>query len=71
MSQVTATLMKRAMLMNQKLGDKGAGALILSADIDSRRASVLPQALQDKVTTSRCIVLLAHTLPPPPPPPSG
>jgi hypothetical protein len=31
--------------MNQKL----SGSLILAADIDSRRASVLPQALQDKV----------------------
>jgi hypothetical protein len=34
------------MLMNQRL----SGAPILAADIDSRRASVLPQALQDKVT---------------------
>ena len=34
------------MLMNQRL----SGAPILAADIDSRRASVLPQVLQDKVT---------------------
>jgi hypothetical protein len=44
-AQVTATLAKREVLMNQKL----AGTVILAADIDSRRASVLPQALQDKV----------------------
>jgi len=39
--------------MNQNLGDRGSGALILAADIDSRRASVLPKALQDKVDSLR------------------
>jgi hypothetical protein len=52
--QVAATLAKREMLMNQKL----SGSLILAADIDSRRASVLPQALQDKV----CAIHFAHVL---------
>jgi hypothetical protein len=50
--QVTATLKKRVTLMNQRL----SGAPILAADIDSRRASVLPQALQDKV----CIFFLCN-----------
>jgi hypothetical protein len=41
--------------MNQKL----SGALILSADIDSRRASVLPQALQDKVQSAVDLLVAA------------
>jgi hypothetical protein len=58
--QVTATLAKRAALMNQSL----SGSVILAADIDSRRASVLPQALQDKVAeiSSYCTAVVSHCL---------
>lgn len=58
-SLVTATLAKRAALMSQSL----SGSVILAADIDSRRASVLPQALQDKVAkiSSCCTVGFSHS----------
>lgn len=40
-----------------------SGSVILAADIDSRRASVLPQALQDKVAkiSSCCTVGFSHS----------